>query len=333
MRNILNDCTFACLLCVTLLFTMGIGVKPGTHKQTETAVRALMEYGPPLVMTNTDLWSIETPAESAEPAEAAVAYALPAVLEAEEASYAVTAYMLNVRYEADAASKIVNVVTKGTVLEVTRTTDNGWLELKNGGFVHGSYTEAIKNVSKPAVYVEAAAVEAGVLEGETLQAAPLAKAVEPVEPVQHVELKKPSSTVASHSGLTEEHISKVLKNTAFEGEGLEKAIVELEHTFGINSYFTIAVMKLESGHGKSQLAQRKNNLFGLNASGKDAYTNALSFSSKGESVKEFGQIISSYYIDKGLTSVDKIAGKYCAANSNWPSLVKSIMNSDYKKLL
>lgn len=317
MRNQLNHHIFVCLLCVTLLFAIGMGIEHRISKQTETTPIPSVQTGYQTQVTDDDKPSIDIPEtdnltyahlKSIEPSPQPVP-APPVKKQNVEASYEVTADYLNVRSEADGTSKILDVVTKGSILEVVRPTDNGWLELKSGGYVHGGYAMPIGGGAKPSASGQA-----------PRPAGPSAKP------------SKPTSAVKSSSGLTEEQIAKMIKNTALEGEGLEKAILETEKTYGINSYFTIAVMKLESGHGKSQLAKTKNNLFGLNAIDGDSYNNALSFKTKGESVIEFGHIISEFYLDKGLTSVEKVARKYCEANSDWPALVKSIMNSDYKKI-
>jgi beta-N-acetylglucosaminidase len=135
----------------------------------------------------------------------------------------------------------------------------------------------------------------------------------------------------TESGLTEDHISTIFKGTALEDQGLEEVILEIEKTYSINAYFTIAVMKLESGNGESRLAKTKNNLFGLNAIDGNM-DEAFSFKTKGESIRKFGQLISKNYVGKGYTTIEKISKKYCPSNSEWPSLVASIMRSDYKKL-
>jgi len=343
MRNLLKHNLVVCLLCVTLLFTMGFGIETRLNDQAGTATRPTVEIGPKAPFSNSNQSALNQP-ELVTAASASLttpAPSLPAVQQPEEqtneqpanpkvtaAKYEVTAYYLNVRAEADGTSKIMNVVTQGTVLEVSKPTDNGWLELTGGGYIHGGYAKRISEEAKPSP--QAAAVKA------EEQAAGEAIAVQAPQPIVHAkpaEPNKPSSAVNSTSGLTEEQIAAVIKDTALEGEGLEEAILEIERMYGINSFFTIAVMKLESGHGKSQLARTKNNLFGLNAIDSDAYNKALSFKTKGESVKQFGHIISEFYFDRGLTSLEKVARKYCGANSNWPVLVKSIMNSDYKKVL
>jgi flagellum-specific peptidoglycan hydrolase FlgJ len=345
MRNKLNHTVFACLLCVTLLFAMGFGFEsrksslagtspiPANENDTKLKIHIADSFSSPINQPAVETAAAE-PLTISEPSSSPAAAAAeqlsvvePPAAEGTAASYEITAYYLNVRAEADAASRIVNVVSKGKVLEVVRSTENGWLELKSGGYIHGGYAKLISEA------VQAPSLAVSLSEVQTVTENFVVQAPEPALQIEAPSPSKPSSAVKSNSGLTEAHIAKIIKNTALEGEGLEEAILEIERTYGINSYFTIAVMKLESGHGKSQIAKTKNNLFGLNALDSDAYNNALSFKTKGESVKKFGHIISEYYIEQGLTSVEKVAGKYCGANSNWPVLVKSIMNSDYKKIL
>lgn len=222
-----------------------------------------------------------------------------------------TADYLNVRVNAYNKSRIINTVTKGTVLEVSSVTENGWLRLKDGGYVHGGYAKPIDK--------------------EAIKANPLQKAVKEVKALAvEVETKvnEPTSKVESDSGLTAEHIATILKGTDLEDQGLEKAILKIEDEYGINAFFTIAVMKLESGNGSSRLATKKNNLFGLNAIDGNGYNKGLSFKTKADCVLKFGQLIANKYIDKGFTTIEKVAKKYCPANSKWPSHVKDIMERD-----
>ncbi|WP_373231155.1 glucosaminidase domain-containing protein [Cohnella sp.] len=224
-------------------------------------------------------------------------------------TYEVTAHLLNVRANPSRKSDIINVIKEGDLLEVLQSTDNGWLKIKNGGYVHGGYA---KKVHHPIPAREE-------------------KYSNPI-PTSTKEPGKPTTKVKSESGLTENHISTIFKGTALEDEGLEEVILEIEQEYGINAYFTIAVLKLESGNGKSRLAKNKNNLFGLNAIDGDAHNKAFSFKTKGDSVRKFGQLISKNYVAKGYTTIEKVASKYCPANDDWSSLVSSIMKGDYKKL-
>jgi len=240
--------------------------------------------------------------------------------------YEVTAFFLNVRANAYPGSKVIDVVKKGTKLEVLSETDNGWLRIKGGGYVHGDYAEPAQRIGEEAALAPSAYAKNAEGQEETYESEEAISFPEAEQPV------KPSSAVEADSGLTAEDIAVIFDGTALSGHGLEEAILEVEEKYGINALFTIAVMKLESGNGKSRLARNKNNLFGLNATGADPHGKAFSFETKGESVIKFGQLLADKYVDKGYTTIEKIAKKYCPANSKWSGLVKNIMNRDYKKL-
>ncbi|MBB6730424.1 glucosaminidase domain-containing protein [Cohnella zeiphila] len=245
-------------------------------------------------------------------ASAASSSSAPAKLN--PASYVTTAYFLNVRADASNRSKIIDVVSKGTVLSVIGQSGS-WLRLEGGGYVHGSYADRLDRPVKPPSERTVASI------------APAVLSADPPKPARALVIRKPDSKVQTASGLTEEGIKEIFAGTKLEGQGLEKAVLEVEADYGVNAFFTIAVMKLESGNGGSKIARTRNNLFGLNSSNGTGY---LRFESKEESVRRFGQLISKNYIGKGYTTIEKIARKYCPANSKWSSLVKNVMKSDYK---
>jgi len=225
--------------------------------------------------------------------------------------YVTTAYYLNVRKGAGTDSQIVRVVEMGELLNVRGKTDNGWLELDDGSFVHSAYAQLVHR-------------DEGKSAASTKTLAP--PALDASTPA------KPSSSVHSDSGLTLEHIGVIMQDTALDEPSLASAVLEIEDEYGINAFFTIAVMKLESGNGKSKLAKMKNNLFGLNATG-GSNSQAYAFDTKADSVRKFGKLIADAYVDEGYTTVEKVGGKYCPANDKWPALVKKIMNSDHRKLV
>lgn len=261
------------------------------------------------------------PAPDADAADGADGDADADIHKPESAIYEVTAYYLNVRTNPYNGSKVQRVVSQGTRLEVLSLTDNGWLKLKDGGYVHGGYAKLLADPdgSPPA------------LPPLLPPAPPEAGSDSSADTDTDTEPASPTNRVASDSGLTEAHIAKLFKGTALAGHGIESVVLEIEEEYGINALFTIAVMKLESGNGKSRLSRTKNNLFGLNATS-SADSKAFSFKSKGESVRKFGQLLSDKYVDKGYTTVDKVAKKYCPASSSWAGKVMNIMKSDYRKL-
>jgi flagellum-specific peptidoglycan hydrolase FlgJ len=248
-------------------------------------------------------------------------------IETSVTNYEVTAYYLNIRLNASDMSKIVKAVPRGTVLEIMHITDKGWLNLKNGGYVNGKYAKPIDRNFKQTAQVTTLSVihtKVNDVGAKPPQSTAFKDAVEASN--------KPTSSVKSDSGLIAAHIEKLLEGSSLAGHDLEKIIVEMEEEYGINAYFTIAVMKLESGYGKSSLSKNKNNLFGLNAIDGDKTNKAFSFKTKGDSVRKFGQLISKNYLGKGYTTIEKVSRKYCHANPKWSGLVISIMNSDYRKL-
>lgn len=297
---------FVYLLCVTALFTLGMDFDDRDINYSDTQPSIDSNIIIP-IMNNVGKVQEEQDRIETTVKQQDKSFTNTKVM---TTNYKVTSYYLNVRANPNVTSKILNVVKNEDILEVLQTTDNDWLELKSGGYVNSKYTELIST------YVTATQVSQ--LSVNNM------KATAP---------SKPTSTVKSDSRLTEENIVKIFEGTSLADHELEKTILEIEQDYGINAYFTIAVMKLESGHGKSKLAKEKNNLFGLNAIDGDAFNKAFSFKTKGESVQKFGQLISENYVDKGYTSVEKVASKYCKANPKWSTLVMKIMKNDYKKLL
>jgi len=256
------------------------------------------------------------------------------------AKYETTAYYLNVRADASAKSKILKVVERGTILSVVEKLENGWLKLEGKGYVHGGYAEPVGESAapeeKPAPKTAAKAAPKTAAKAAAKPVPAAAKKTAAVRTVAATSMTaksephKPFDKVQSSSGLTVEAIEALFKGTGLANQGLEKAIMELEDQYGINAYFTIAVMKLESGNGTSKVAKSRNNLFGLNSNNGTGY---LRFKTKVDSVKRFGQLISKNYIGKGYTTIEKIGRKYCPANSKWPGLVKNVINRDYKRVL
>ncbi|BBH20475.1 hypothetical protein Back11_18200 [Paenibacillus baekrokdamisoli] len=253
-------------------------------------------------------------------------------------TYKVTSYYLNIRTEPNAKSNIINVVKNGSELLIVASTENGWLQLKDGGYVHGGYASPVVLDSSllrstTSIGLQKTAPVASVQ--------PIPGKLHPKQAIQHkIESRvetgdpaKPTTIVKSDSGLTAADIAIILKGTKLTGQGLEEAILSIEDDYGINAFFTIAVMKLESGNGKSRLAKTKNNLFGLNAITGSENKKAFSFATKGDSVRKFGQLLAKNYVGKGLTTIEKVARKYCPSNGRWSGDVRSIMKSDYRKVV
>lgn len=231
-------------------------------------------------------------------------------------TYQTTAYYLNVRLSPDSSSTIVNVVEQGTILQVEQKLSNGWLKLADeGGYVHGAYADLMEQES----------------DGTGVNK-PATTGNKPMHSPEENKPNKPDSQIESASGLTVEMISSILSGTELADFGLEETILQIEQDYGINAFFTIAVMKLESGNGESRIANKKNNLFGLNAIDGDAFNKAFSFDTKNDSIQKFGEIIAEKYVEKGYVTIEKLAKKYCPANNAWAKHVKKIMERDFAKV-
>ena len=136
-----------------------------------------------------------------------------------------------------------------------------------------------------------------------------------------------SNDLTKPSGVTVERIEEVLKGTKLEGLG--KYYMQAERDYGINAKFLVGLSIEESGWGKSNIANTKNNLFGF-----QAYTNntsqARTFSSKGECILYVGKYIADNYLTEGGkhyngVTVESVHEKY-ADNPKWASNIKAHMN-------
>lgn len=108
---------------------------------------------------------------------------------------------------------------------------------------------------------------------------------------------------------------------------LEDTFLAAEATYGVDARFLAAVAALESGWGKSELARKKNNLFGWR--GADGY---MAFDSPEECIDHVAKYLAEEYLSSeglyynGLT-VEDVAEHYCGGNEAWVEMVKEIMAS------
>lgn len=130
--------------------------------------------------------------------------------------------------------------------------------------------------------------------------------------------------VSKVSGLKESDFKLLTEGTWWEGN--EAALVELEEQYGINAMFAMSVSTLESGFGKSDRAQSRNNYYGLEVS--------KSWDSLYDNTQYWGNLISKYYVDQGRSSVSSISTKYCPPNSEyWASYNAQKMVDLYNQLI
>ena len=127
--------------------------------------------------------------------------------------------------------------------------------------------------------------------------------------------------VRKKSNITVSQLDSKLKN-GLKGTG--RYFIEAQNKYGINAEFLAAIAIHESGNGKSVLARRKNNFFGL--IGKRG---ALSFSSPKECIdcvaKNLTKKNGNYY-GRGRYTISSIGRKY-ASDRRWSSRIVATMKS------
>lgn len=342
MRKLFKQQWFVYVICISMLLTIGMDFLPSRvadGQKHEKLAMSVQESSPPVIFPNvlSPVYSPTVPhAPTSSPSLQAKALnseklhmrksmrALNLSGTEQPRTYQVTATYLNVRSEPTAESRILAVQEQGNMLQIDDVTENGWLKLKVGGYVHSGYAKKIEGQTSTLL------PDSATMTKRPARTIPKTS-VKPAAKRSSAKPSAPSSSIRSVSGLEASHIKEIFRGTALEGHELEEAVLEIEDKYGINAYFTIAVMKLESGNGRSKLARKKNNLFGLNATG-GSNKNAFYFDSKEDCVEKFGQLLSKNYVKKGYTTIEKVGKKYCPANPKWPSLVKGIMKIDYKKI-
>lgn len=97
--------------------------------------------------------------------------------------------------------------------------------------------------------------------------------------------------VNTHSHLSIEDIKRILAPYE-ELEGVEEAIYNLDVNYGINAFFTIAVLRIESGNGV--YTSGENNYFNVKTlSGK-----WMDYANRSESIEAFGNLVVTQYFDE-----------------------------------
>lgn len=144
--------------------------------------------------------------------------------------------------------------------------------------------------------------------------------------------------VLTPSGFTEELFEQAWLNLGAYGlGGTGEAIVSAEQETGVNGLVLAAIAYLESGGGSSQIAEEKNNLFGLGAVDANPYTHALSFDNKKDSVYFAADLLSRKYLSRegryyhgdDLHAV----GRFYASDPLWAEKVNRAMTGIAASLL
>ncbi|WP_304576677.1 glucosaminidase domain-containing protein [Romboutsia ilealis] len=216
---------------------------------------------------------------------------------------------LNVREDANTESKINTVYPFASRFE-SNTIKGDWYKTREG-YVHKDYVMEFES-----------AIETGAITDKDLEL---------YDRLYNKSFKELNVAVTGISNLTLSDIQSY--TNIYPGlRGIEEAAIRAEYEYGINAFATIAVASLESGYGSSDIAKDKNNLYGMNAQDHDPYTLAYSYNSKYNSAMDFARVLSTGYINKGLTTLDSIQSKY-TSDPNWGNKVNTIMQKIYNVVM
>ena len=141
------------------------------------------------------------------------------------------------------------------------------------------------------------------------------------ERLAYVESQRYSHNVFSITGLSVDQFNKLLAPYALAGNG--QALYDMEHTYGVNGIFCMAVANVESSLGGYGPSRYSHNYWGIVGH---------SWSSDYAGIMGFGNYIknSGYYNGK---SIDSIAYTYCPPTAGqWASNVKMFMNQFWSRV-
>lgn len=129
------------------------------------------------------------------------------------------------------------------------------------------------------------------------------------------------------SNISKNKIKELLQGTTFNNDDVVNIIKSSESmNTPVNSIFLIGLLRWESGHGKSRLAQNKNNI----ASIKSRDGGWRAYNSYDECISEAIELLSVDYLNPNGkyyngTSIWNVGVKYCEGNE-WADNVNKIIN-------
>ena len=99
------------------------------------------------------------------------------------------------------------------------------------------------------------------------------------------------------SDITREHLESYLQKFPYLS-GISEVLIQVQEEYEVNALLLLAIIRLESGNGKSDIAQAKNNLGGLVGTykSKAVYKH---FDSKNDCIVFMANLLSSYYLTEG----------------------------------
>ena len=219
--------------------------------------------------------------------------------------------------ETSSLSERVGTFPISSLVTVTNISEDGiWLECEQGYF-------KIYNAIK---LTDAKDKETFILAEEEIQEETEEEVVGTQPTEETKTLVNGSKSIVGKSNLTLEQVEQLLAGSPMSGTG--QTVLQVEEKYNVNAFFTIAVAQCETQRGLTGTGASKKNPYGLTVSG-GGYR---AFSSYSEAIETFGSTLSRLYIPNGRTTVEKVNEIYCPDNSNWSTMVRTIMDNYLKKL-
>ena len=130
------------------------------------------------------------------------------------------------------------------------------------------------------------------------------------------------------SKLDEKKLSEYMKKFP-NLSGIEETLIEVQDEYKVNALLILAIVRLESGNGKSSIAKSRNNLGGIIGWEKSVRV-YKSFDSRSDCVIYMAKLLSESYLTEGGKyhsgyTLPDIAKRYSAAPDKWCELVKELI--------
>lgn len=158
--------------------------------------------------------------------------------------------------------------------------------------------------------------------------------IEPIEPLKSVELAKEYTylnnvatfDLRQKSNINLKKLKEYLNNySGLRDFQLAETLIEIENKYDINALFLLAIIRIESGNGKSDLAIHNNNLGSIISA-----TSFTSFTSKSECVWYMAELLVDKYLNEngewyggGYTVRD--VNKYYCETASWYKHIEYMM--------
>ena len=128
-----------------------------------------------------------------------------------------------------------------------------------------------------------------------------------------------------HGKAEEDALNREFKGGVLEGKA--SLLIDAEKKHGVPAILMAAIAVQESGGGKSRMARKQNNVFGITPNGKKG----LTFASVEDCIEYEAKLLKNKYIGKGKNTVSKIGRTYCKGDNRWHSKVNQHIRRMAKK--